>query len=97
MRCTALAALAGDRVGAEEHDLVDELGAPQVLQHGVHLAGLHGPPERPAGAVGPAGQRGVVAVEREQRVALQLLGRGPRRGDERRHDGDALVVRRLDD
>ena len=74
-----LAALAGDRVGGEQLDVLDELGAVQPLQHGEHLAGLHRPPERPARPVGPAGERVEVAVQRAAaRPARSSLGRRPR-------------------
>ena len=43
-----LAALAGDRVGAEQADLLDEVDAADLLQRGVRLAGLDRATPRPA-------------------------------------------------
>ena len=51
MRSVGVAALAGQRVGGVQQHLVDQLDAGHALQHREHLAGLHGPAERPARAV----------------------------------------------
>src|SRR5438552_3695783 len=66
-----LASLAGHRVGTEEPGVLDQLGAAQALQDRVDLADVDRPPEWPAIAVGPAGDRMKVVEQRVQRFRLQ--------------------------
>src|SRR3954451_14214450 len=91
-----LAPLAGDRVGCKQLDVVDVLGSGQVLQHREDLAGLHGSTERPPFALGSAGDRVEVPVEGDDRLLLEVVGRGPGTSDELRDDGHALVEGRFD-
>src|SRR5688572_14189991 len=92
-----LAALAGDRIRAEEPGVLDQLGPAKSLQNGVHLADVHRPAEWPASPVGPADDRVEVGIERVERLLLEanrVLARPcPQFGDH----GDAPVDRRLDD
>src|SRR3954469_11058951 len=73
--------LPGDRVGGEQLDVVDVLGAVEVLDDGEGLAGLHGPAEWPPVPVGAAGYRVEVPVQCQQGGLLEVVGGGTSAGD----------------
>jgi hypothetical protein len=91
-----LAPLAGDGIGSEDHDLLDQLGAPQAAEDREDLARQHRPPEGPAVARWPA-ERGVeVAEEGGDGVLLQPLGVEPAGRAQAGDHGHAPVHRGLD-
>src|SRR5258705_10690791 len=66
-RC-CLPTLAGDGVGTEQADLLDEVDATDLLQRGVRLPGLDRAAPRPAAAIGPTDQRVEVAMKDGRRL-----------------------------
>src|SRR4029079_5517896 len=92
-----LAALAGDRVGAEEPGVLDELRPAEALEHGVDLADVDRSAERPARSLWSARDRVEVRVQRLERVVLEPAGVLAGTALELRDDLPAAGDRRLDD
>src|SRR5258708_33613997 len=84
-----LTALAGDWIGAEKAQIHYQLHALDCLNHGVDLAEMDGPAERPAGAPVASAHRAEASMPRVDNRFLQ-----PRRADfglcpDPRHDPQA--------
>jgi len=89
--------LPGDRVGAEQQRLLDQLHTPHPLQHRVDLAGLHRSAERPSFTVRPAPEWVEVAVEGGHGRVAEAVGVHALTRHQAGHHRHALVHRGLDD